>query len=170
MTERGIRSSMIRAAGILLSLTLAAGCAHRPAQTSIRVPAPPRPNLEASDSQAAARRADRKVRDVIKQLEKNGRRAEKGSEADHPVSQVGTSLETSVSTTGTIPPPAGWSSVVSTPMSGATSGGRAAPGAPASPARSGNDQTTHRHIAAAIAFAVALALAIVLLPRWLSAR
>jgi hypothetical protein len=169
MTQRGVRTSTI-AAIILLSLIPGSGCAHRPGQTTLHVPPPPKPNTEASNSQLASGRADRKIRDVIKQLEKNGRRAEHHDDADRPVSQAGTTLESTVSTTGTIPPPAGWSSVVSTPIPGAANSRANAAAAGRPGARTGYEQSAHRHIASAIAFAIALALAIVLLPRWIGAR
>jgi len=169
MDCRGVRLSTI-AAMILLSLAVGSGCAHRPGQTTLRVPSPPAPKPGASDSQQASRRADRKIRDVIKELEKNGRRAGQRDDGDRPVSQAGTTLESTVSTSGTIPPPAGWSSVVSTPIPGAASSraNAAASGRPG--ARAGSEQPAHRHVAAAIAAAIGLALAIVLLPRWLGAR
>ncbi|HEY2908479.1 MAG TPA: hypothetical protein VGJ29_21410 [Vicinamibacterales bacterium] len=165
MIHRGIRASTTGAATILLSLTVAAGCAHRPAATTLRMPPPPRSKSEALSSQEGARPADRKSRDVNKELEKNGRR----EETDRPVGGVGTTVESTASTTGSIPPPAGWSSVVSTPMPDATSRGATVASAP-SGARTGNNQLAHRHIAAAIAFAISFAVAIVVLPRWLGAR
>jgi hypothetical protein len=116
------------------------------------------------------RRADGKVNAVVKRLEKSGRPPERAG-ADRPVGELGTAPESITRTTGTLPPPGPWSSVVSTPMPGAAN-----PPAPSSIPQSaagrnpGHSRPSRRTIVGSIFLACGLVVAGLWLPRWLSAR
>src|SRR5438309_387406 len=87
MFQRWVGPPLIGVATVLLSCGIASGCAHHPGQAALRVPPPPTPKVETSDPQRAARRAENKVRDVVKQLEKGGRHGRKQTESEQPVGQ-----------------------------------------------------------------------------------
>lgn len=156
----------------MLSLTLSWGCAHsRKANSSQPVPRSPlRSNAE--DRRGAALRAEDKINDALKRLERTLQHSERPAEtADRPVSQMGTGTGPSASTTGIVSTQSGASSsVVVTQPRGATDPGGDSSSGTAAGSRSAMADATGGTIVASVLVACCLIAAILWLPRRLNAR
>jgi hypothetical protein len=160
----------------MLSLTLSFGCAHsRKANSSQTVPrSPSRGNAEASDKRTAAHRAEDRINDVLKRLERTPQDSQRPAEtADRPVSQMGTGTGPSASTTGIVSDSlqaGASSSVVVTQPRGAIDPGGNASSVTAAASKSGMADATGATIIGSVLVACCLIAAILWLPRRLNAR
>lgn len=86
----------------MLSLTLSWGCAHsrKASSTQVATRLPMGGNAELADKRSAPHRAEDRINEVVKRLERTPQRPD--NTADRPVSQMGTGSGSSASTTGIV--------------------------------------------------------------------
>ena len=160
----------------MLSLTLSWGCAHARKASSSQVATrlPMRGNAELSDKRSPPHRAEDRINDVVKRLERTPQRSQRpDNTADRPVSQMGTGTGSSASTTGIVSgslPSGASSSVVVTQPNGAIDPRGSTPSGTAAGSTPPLAYAKGGLIVGSVLLAGCLIAAIVWLPRRLNAR
>jgi hypothetical protein len=160
----------------VLSLTLSWGCAYSRKASSIQGPTrlPMRGNAELSDKRSVPHRAEDRINDVVKRLERTPQRSQRlDNTADRPVSQMGTGTGSSASTTGivsgSLQSGASSSVVVTQPPGAIDPGGSTSLGTAAGSAQ-GMTEAKRGTVVGSALVACCLIAAIVWLPRRLNPR